>query len=240
MFYSTAGRGDHARIEMAASLLCTESIDEAQRIDEAFVDVRAWIETLKAPPYPFAIDTQRATTRGLQVFVETCSMCHGTYGDAGQYPNVALPLDVVGTDALLASGTAEFAAPFVSWFASSFYGQVSQLDPQQGYIAPPLDGIWATAPYFHNGSVPTIDAVLDSSKRPKYWVRTCDSTDYDLTNVGWNFTAIDHGRAAEPTAVARKKIYDTTLPGYGNGGHTFGDALSDDDRAAVLEYLKTL
>jgi hypothetical protein len=35
-------------------------------------------------------------------------------------------------------------------------------------------------------------------------------------------------------------LYDTTLPGYGNGGHTFGDALSDADRKAVIEYLKTL
>ena len=34
--------------------------------------------------------------------------------------------------------------------------------------------------------------------------------------------------------------YDTTLPGYGNGGHTYGDHLSEEQRGAVLEYLKTL
>ncbi|MDB4967053.1 MAG: hypothetical protein JWN44_2742, partial [Myxococcales bacterium] len=39
---------------------------------------------------------------------------------------------------------------------------------------------------------------------------------------------------------ARRRIYDTTKTAYGNGGHTFGDALSPEDRAAVLEYLKTL
>ena len=44
MFYSAAGRGDHARTMMAASLLCTDSVAEAQAIDAAFVDVRAWIE----------------------------------------------------------------------------------------------------------------------------------------------------------------------------------------------------
>ncbi len=239
MFYSSAGRGDHARIEMAASLLCTESVAEATTIDQAFVDVRAWIETMKAPAYPFPVD-QTLAAKGQPIFEARCAQCHGTYGATGAYPNVLIPLDTIATDSLLASGTAEFAGPFVQWFASSFWGQVSRLDPQQGYVAPPLDGIWATAPYFHNGSVPTIEAVLDSSKRPRYWTRTFDSTDYDQTAVGWHFTAVDHGQAQETNASTRVKIYDTTLAGYGNGGHGFGDAMTDDERTAVLEYLKTL
>jgi hypothetical protein len=102
-----------------------------------------------------------------------------------------------------------------------------------GYVAPPLDGIWATAPYFHNGSVPTIEAVLDSSKRPTYWTRSFQSTDYDQAAVGWMFTAVQ----PDPTM---NRIYDTTQLGYGNGGHLYGDALDDADRTAVLEYLKTL
>jgi mono/diheme cytochrome c family protein len=237
MFYDTAGRGDHARIMMAASLLCTDSVAEAATIDAAFVDVRSWIEQITPPAWPFAVDTS-LVSRGQTVFQETCARCHGM-GDT--YPNELVPLDVVGTDPLLAQGTAQFADGFVAWFSSSFWGQTSRLEPQSGYIAPPLDGIWATAPFFHNGSVPTLEGVLDSSKRPKYWVRTSyDSTDYDQTTVGWNFTAITHGQADEPTALARVKIYDTTLPGYGKAGHTFGDDLSSDDRAAVIEYLKTL
>ena len=40
-----------------------------------------------------------------------------------------------------------------------------------GYQAPPLYGVWATAPYFHNGSVPTIEEVLNSSERPQIWQR---------------------------------------------------------------------
>ena len=51
-------------------------------------------------------------------------------------------------------------------------------------------------------------------------------------------------RRARPRPAADRRtnaaIYDTTKPGYGNGGHTYGDALSADDRAALLEYLKTL
>ena len=239
MFYSAAGRGDHARTMMAASLLCTDSVAEAQAIDAAFVDVRAWIETLTAPAWSFPVDQALAAT-GKAVFDASCASCHGTYGAGGVYPNEVVPLAVVGTDPLLATGASQFAAPYVAWFAASFWGQTSHLDPQAGYVAPPLDGIWATAPYLHNGSIPTLAALLDSTTRPTYWTRSFASTDYDQAAVGWMFTAVDHGQAAETNAQVRAKLYDTTLPGYGNAGHAFGDALSATDRTALLEYLKTL
>ncbi len=240
MFYNASGRGDHARIMMAATLLCSESIAETTAIDQAFIDVRAWIEESLTPPaWPFSIDMNLAT-QGQAVFEAHCAKCHGTYGPGGRYPNQLVPLADIGTDPLLAQGETEFAARFVDWFAQSFWGETSRLAPEQAYMAPPLDGIWATAPFFHNGSVPTIEGVLDPSKRPQYWVRTFDSTDYDQAAVGWNYTALDHGQAGEPTEKARVKIYDTTLPGYGNAGHTFGEDLESGERTAVIEYLKTL
>jgi mono/diheme cytochrome c family protein len=239
MFYSAAGRGDHARIMMSASLLCTDSVEEAQAIDAAFVDVRAWIETLAPPAWPFPID-QSLVAHGKTVFEATCSRCHGTYGTGGVYSSELVPSGIVQTDPLLATGASQFGAQFIQWFATSFWGQTSRLDPQPGYIAPPLDGVWATAPYLHNGSVPTIAALLDSSKRPTYWTRSYVSTDYDQTAIGWIAVPVDHGQATETNPQARVKIYDTTLPGYSNEGHTFGDALGAADRAAVLEYLKTL
>ncbi len=239
MFYSAAGRGDHARTMMAASLLCTDSVAEAQAIDAAFVDVRAWIESLKPPAWPFAID-QTLAAQGKTVFDTNCASCHGTYGAGGVYPNEVVPLGVIGTDPLLAMGASQFGAHYIAWFASSFWGQKSHLDPQPGYVAPPLDGVWATAPYLHDGSVPTIAALLDSTKRPKYWTRSYVSTDYDQAGVGWMFTVVDHGQAAETNAQTRVRLYDTTLLGYGNGGHTFGDGLSASERTAVLEYVKTL
>jgi hypothetical protein len=107
-------------------------------------------------------------------------------------------------------------------------------------VAPPLDGIWATAPFLHNGSVPTIAALLDSTTRPTYWTRTFDSRAYDGAGVGWIYSAVDHGKSGETDPAAKAALYDTTLPGYSNAGHTFGDALSADDRSAVIEYLKTL
>lgn len=239
MFYVGAGRGDHARIMMTASILCTSSVDESRAIDAYFTDVRAYIASLDAPKYPFAVDAALAEA-GRPVFVRHCSRCHGTYGDGGEYPNRLVVLEEVGTDPVLASGTAQFAGPYVKWFEGSFFGELSRLEPQTGYVAPPLDGIWATAPYLHNGSVPTIEALLDSAKRPTYWTRSFDSKDYDPSALGWKYTVLPNGKDGEPDEQKRAAIYDTTRPAYSNAGHTFGDALTVEERRAVLEYLKTL
>jgi hypothetical protein len=171
------------------------------------------------------------------VYEERCASCHGT---PSEYPNLIVALDEVGTDPILATGATQFAERFVQWFNGSFYGELAYLAPAPGYYAPPLDGIWATAPFLHNGSVPTLAALLDSTTRPRYWTRTFDSTDYDPDAVGWRFTELDHGQADEPSSSQRKLIYDTTLLGYGNGGHTYGDELPPADRASLIEYLKTL
>jgi mono/diheme cytochrome c family protein len=239
MFYDGAGRGDQARIMATASTLCADSVAEAQSIDAYFGDVRAYIVSLTPPAYPFAVDAALAA-RGKSVFATTCSGCHG---NESSYPNLLIPVEGVGTDDVLARGAAQFADRFVQWFAASFYGQMARLEPRPAYYAPPLDGIWATAPYLHNGSVPSLAALLQSSTRPKYWQRHVTDglgNDFDPTIGGWSFDVVDHGQDAEPDATARRRIYDTTKLGYGNGGHTFGDALSVDDRNALLEYLKTL
>jgi mono/diheme cytochrome c family protein len=239
MFYVGAGRGDHARIMMTASVLCTSSVEESRAIDAYFADIRSWIASLDAPAYTFPIDRALAD-RGRGVFQKTCSRCHGTYGEGGSYPNLLISTEEVGTDPLLASGTAQFTVPQTDWYNSSFFGEVSRLEPKAGYVAPPLDGIWATAPFLHNGSVPTLAALLDSTQRPTYWTRPFDSTKYDPSAVGWLFTPVDHGKSGESNLAAKQALYDTTLPGYSNAGHVFGDALTGDDRGALLEYLKTL
>jgi len=101
-----------------------------------------------------------------------------------------------------------------------------------GYIAPPLDGIWVTAPYLHNGSVPTLEALLNSDLRPKYWSRDFDKPEYDYQKLGWKYT-----KEEKPGG---KTVYNTDLPGYGNYGHNYGDKLKEKERKAIIEYLKTL
>jgi mono/diheme cytochrome c family protein len=239
MFHTGIGRGDHARVMMSASMLCTDSVAEATRIDGWFGDVRAYLASLRPPKYPHRINAALAA-EGRDIFEAHCSECHGTYGEKESYPNLIIPVEEVGTDPLLWRSTAREDVPMVGWFNRSFYGKTAKLVPGPGYVAPPLDGIWATAPYLHNGSVPTVEALLDSSKRPRFWRRSFTRSEFDSQALGWKYRALEHGKAGEKDAAVRTRIYDTTLPGYSNQGHTFGDELSDEQRRAVIEYLKTL
>lgn len=239
LFYNAMGRGDHARYMMMKSLVCTDSVEQAEEIDATFTDVRAYLASLEPPEYPFAIDRSLAE-QGEAVFETNCARCHGSYGDDESYPNRVVGLDVVGTDPAYAQRAYEDSDRFMNWFNKSWYGEIATARPAPGYIAPPLDGIWATAPFLHNGSVPTIRGLLDSSQRPTFWKRTGAEPAFDEEAVGWEYTPLDHGKEGAGDAAERKRIYDTTRPGYSNDGHTFGDQLTDEQRRAVLEYLKTL
>src|SRR5262249_14172596 len=64
---------------------------------------------------------------------------------------------------------------------------------------------------------------------------------YDARRLGWKVQVLE--KAPDPARTAPleyRKVYDTTKPGRGNGGHTFGDKLTEEERMAGIEYLKTL
>lgn len=234
MFFNGFGRGDFGKFLMASNLLTTRDSAEANVVDRQIPNVLAWLLTIQPPRYPYHIDTPLAVW-GQRLFETSCAHCHGTYGKDGKYPNLLIPESIVKTDSLLYKANFQYPQ-FIDWFNQSWFSSgpyPAKLDPFNGYIAPPLDGIWVTAPYFHNGSVPTLEAVLNSRIRPKYWSRFFGSgTVYDFDKVGWKYTAF--------TEPGGSKVYNTTLPGYGNYGHTFGDKLSETERKAVIEYLKML
>ena len=99
------------------------------------------------------------------------------------------------------------------------------------YKARPLDGIWATGPYLHNGSVRTLRELLlpPAEREQTFWV---GSTEFDAEEVGF---------VSEPSADGSTFAFDTSLPGNGNMGHVYGAAdLSEADRDALIAYLKTL
>jgi hypothetical protein len=102
--------------------------------------------------------------------------------------------------------------------------------PPFGPYAPrPLYGVWAAAPYLHNGSVPTLyDLLLPPEQRPKKFA--LGGREYDPVKLGF----------AVGTSCSQKDcVVDTTRPGDGNGGHIWGTDLTEPDRMALLEYLKT-
>lgn len=240
MFNLGEGRMDHARLMMAASMLCSDTLQELERIDAYAPDIRAFIISLQPPQWPFEVNDDLAE-QGRNVFEASCSHCHGTYGEQPSYPARLVPLEVIQTDATLVEFAHGDGAAYIDWFNRSYYGEKALAAPGPGYVAPPLDGIWATAPFLHNGSVPSIRTLLDSATRPVFWRHAADDASdperYDQQNLGWDYETLSAGKSGQP---APARIYDTTLPGYANTGHAFGDALTDEQRSAVLEYLKTL
>ena len=106
------------------------------------------------------------------------------------------------------------------------------------YRARPLDGVWATAPYLHNGSVPTLYQMLLPAGRRDTTFYT-GSRQFDPKAVGFETAPFRGGFR-----------FDATIPGNGNGGHSFGGVpgapgvigpeLTDTQRWELVEYLKTL
>ncbi len=245
LFYNGMARGDHRATMALATSVCVDDLERARLVDEWFVDIQEFVRSVRPPAYPFAIDENLADT-GHEVFVQNCAGCHGTYGDVDEeewYPNLLIPLDVIGTDPVIANAGVVHSPQLVDWYNGSFYGGITRMEPNDpfpGYMPPPLDGIWATAPYLHNGSVPSIELMLNSSARPTYWRRVdLDSTNYDEEAVGWPWLAVPYSWDDAPEDEKRY-IYDTTQFSQSNDGHPFGDHLTPDQRRAVLEYLKTL
>jgi mono/diheme cytochrome c family protein len=233
------------RVDMPNLLTPFNSGEYIKKQEPAFADIHRFILGVEAPRFPFPIDKERAA-RGQVLFAEHCARCHGKYGPGGSYPNKVVPLATLGTDPLLAEA---FTGRNVDHFNKSWFGREKGADGKpiqvvrsRGYQAPPLDGVWATAPYFHNASVPTVYHVLNSKARPRRFTRGYggEKEDYDPAKLGLKFTVLEEAPAAATPARERRRIYDTTLPGRSNAGHTFGDALSEEERSAVIEYLKTL
>ena len=97
--------------------------------------------------------------------------------------------------------------------------------------AGPLEAIWATGPFLHNGSVPNIDELLRpvEERSTTFWV---GSVELDLAKMG--FVSKEEGGAS---------LFDTRLRGNGNGGHDFRKELgvppyTAEERRQIIEYLK--
>jgi mono/diheme cytochrome c family protein len=212
-----------------------------EKHEAAFRDISQYLISMEPPKYPFAIDKTKAA-KGEVVFKQNCAKCHGKYGDKWTYPNKVIPLDEIGTDPNRHRG---IEAAYGKEYSESWFGKEQPPKPLRmttGYQAPPLDGIWATAPYFHNGSVPTLADVLNSKARPKRYTRSfkTDEAAYDKEKVGWKVTELRDPPPPNLSPFEARKIYDTSKSGRANTGHTYGDDLTDEERSQVIEYLKTL
>jgi hypothetical protein len=198
--------------------------------------VRDWIWTLPPPRYSYPID-QGLAARGAPLYAQHCQSCHADSGfrdgvvAPGTRVGQIVPIADIGTDRhRLDSYTDEFAANQYALYPDSQY-RFSHFRKTGGYANHPLDGIWLRGPYLHNGSVPTLRDLLDAPEaRPKVFYRGYDV--FDPKKVGF----VSDVPRADGRDFSR---YDTSVPGNGNGGHVYGTTLSDADKAALVEHLKT-
>ncbi len=204
-----------------------------------------------------------AAMRGQTLFEDTCARCHGTYekgwnaADAASLSAVELiqttevryheqtPIFDVGTDEQRANGMTAFADRLNELAISQWMGTVVEV--QEGYVPPPLDGIWARYPYLHNGSVPTLcDMLVPAAERTtSFYVGPADNieTDFDRECVGY-----PTGQATPPEWIdIDLAYYETSREGMSNQGHDEWlvdedgvPVFSASDRMDIIEYLKTL
>jgi hypothetical protein len=221
----------------AGATPATVDIERLERLAE-------WLHELPPPEYPFPIDRARAAD-GERIYRQYCFSCHGArdFGpDTPERRETALgevvSLASIGTDPYRVwSFTPDLAVHQATLMAGTPH-RLRSFRTTDGYVNMPLDGIWLRAPYLHNGSVPTLyDLLLPASERPRSFHRGYDV--YDPVKVGFlSHVAEEGGR--------RYFLFEThtadgdPIPGNSNDGHEYGTGLSEDEKRALLEYMKTL
>jgi len=197
----------------------------------------------QSPPFPGAVDTALAR-RGATVFGSRCASCHGTYGDGSPrplltFPNALIEQAAMGTDP---ARWQMVDSALLGAIDASAYARHMRASRTGGYVAPILSGLWATAPYLHNGSVPTLWALLSPSERPARFLVGGHALDYrrmGIAGVAWSDGVTRYPAGYAP--FAGPELFDTALPGMSNRGHERPSAgLSDAEKWAVIEYLKTM
>ncbi|MEP6443797.1 MAG: cytochrome C [Hyphomicrobiales bacterium] len=224
------------------------------------------LSALPAPVYPFEVDTKLAS-KGRALFEENCSACHRdnngiVYGDLGTEFNrakiVTSPIRDAGIARLasVCSPSTEVkihgqsARPCAEFDGVSLVGRedliMADSGQQLGYNALPLGGIWAQAPYLHNGSIPTLYHLLMPKSRPDQFVKSRLS--YDKTKLGFSWQMPLSDKDQNSAAY----VFDTKIAEVlSNQGHdkdisadsnTYKLDWSNDPEGAkaLIEYLKTL
>lgn len=226
-------------------------------------DLTAYVFQTQAPRYnnffPRKIEIAKAM-RGEKLFLKSCSSCHGIYEKAWVDEELTYSeklettkiwyhsktkIKNVGTDSYRYKGMNYFSGDLNRLRISKKIGTV--VIPKKGYVPPPLVGIWARWPYFHNNSVPTLyDVITPETKRPKSYIAT-PAIDKEI-----DFDALKNGYpAASDIRDEFKKnkdyMYDTRKIGLSNKGHTKMlldqngvEKFNNTQKLEIIEFLKTL
>jgi len=180
------------------------------------------------PTYALNFATRRPNTAGLAPFLPE------PYTGLTELPAPLLLRTIVGL--ATSKGLDEIDPPLTDEELAAAIGyriEAPDLPPYAprnllAYRARPLDGIWATAPYLHNGSVQNLYELLLPGKERKttFYV---GSRQFDTNKVGF-----------KSQANANTSMLDASIPGNSNLGHEYGTTLSEQERWELIEFMKTL
>ncbi len=197
-------------------------------VTDYMLRIRDYLRAKQPPPFPFEIDDALAA-RGTEIWAAECAECHEP---GGARFGGTIPVEEIGTDRNRFDAWTQEHADATNARAAEIGVTRKNMVKDIGYAAQPLDGIWLRAPYLHNGSVPSLAALLmPPAARPVVFWRGCDILEPD---------AVGFRNGPPDDDCPRAWRMDTRLRGEGNGGHLYGTDLADSDKAALLEYLKTL
>lgn len=187
-------------------------------------------------PFPGDVDRE-LSAQGQVIFSDSCSRCHGDY--EGEYrnvhlvnfPNKLIAPSKMGSDNYRWSVIDQSVIKFATT-DKTLSKYVSKFETYQGYTPPILSGLWATAPYMHNGSVPDLWSFMNPELRPSKFQLGGHALDYQKMGIAYPV-------GYEP--FSKTKIYDTSETGRSNAGHEgpFKN-LDASEKRALLEFLKLL
>jgi mono/diheme cytochrome c family protein len=206
--------------------------DVRSTLDEpSMARVAEWVLDLHPPKFPEAKIDRAKAERGRAHFAAHCAECHAKDGARiGQVVPITDPK--LGTDRERLDSFTPELSDAMNTIGLGYKWRFENFRKTDGYANQLLDGIWLRGPYLHNGSVPTLRALLNApAARPKKFRRGNDV--YDWADVGFDSTTATEGARAYFE-------FDTTKTGNGNFGHTYGTELPAPAKDELLEYLKTL
>ncbi len=213
----------------------------AKYYDRGIIDrLKRYLYTIKSPLAPIIFDPI-LKAEGEALFATHCADCHSPKGERVMS---LIPVEEVGTDpnrlAMWTDGATKAYNNYdkdgrkVDSRGHAMPWTFKHFNNEEKYIAQPLNGIWLTGPYLHNGSVPTLmDLLRPAPERPKAFIRGRKELDFK------------RGGYASPSCVpenftGKGFCYDTSLRGNSNQGHEYGTNLTDDERRALVHYLLSL
>lgn len=209
-------------------------------LDEARAVLR-FVDAYAPPRFPGAVDRVKAKA-GQGLYAGRCAGCHGAY-DASLtqprlivFPNRVAPYD---TDPARA---AAFTAETARAVQGSRYGDLLVARATGAYAAPILTGLWMSAPYLHNGSVPSLRQFFYPAERARRFMAGGHRLNY--RTVGIDLVPGANGDLVYPRGYApfsAPAMTDTSAPGLSNKGHERDlDGLTAREKDALIEYLKLL